>query len=87
MDRRRRVVRQRPELFNKMRRLKDLRCDMRRTIQDLQRSYDVGCKRVWRLDTDVVKYRKLLSQLRRRELRLARQLASELESMIGPEPE
>lgn len=87
MNRRRRVVRQRPELFSKMKRLKDLRCDVRRTIQDLQRSYDVGCKRVWKFDTDVAEYRKLLSQLRRRELRLARQLASDLESVIGPEPE
>ena len=87
LDRRRRVFRQRTELSNKMQRLKDLRTNMRSTLQELQKSYEAKCKLIWSSDEDVTRCRKMLNRLRRRELRLARNLAVELEALIGPEPD
>ena len=79
------VLQHNPVLQEKMTRSRT-RSEMRRTMMDLRRSYEVGCRHIWRLDADVVAHRAMLGRLRRRELRLSRTLSAELETLLGPEP-
>ena len=85
-DRRRRVLRQRPYLSERMTRLREVRCVMDREYEDANRIYDQKCREVWRADPEVKTHRDALIRLRRRERRLHRQLELELEGLIGPEP-
>jgi RecJ-like exonuclease len=84
--RRRRVLRQNPQLDTRMNALKQLRCQMNTNVTKLKKAYDSGCKRVWKYDASVVAYKKQISLLRRRELRLSRSLNKDLEDLLGPEP-
>ena len=85
-DKRRRLLRQRQDLKRKMEYIKSIRNDMRQNLKGLERAYQKGCKAVWKTDTDVVAHKKKLSNLRRKELRLSRELNDQLEVVLGPEP-
>lgn len=84
--RRRRVLRQRPWLAERVAQLKEVRSDMERAFTQAQRAYDARCRDVWRADPDVVAHRAVVARLRRRERRLERAISTELEGLLGPEP-
>lgn len=84
--RRRRVLRQRPYLSDRIAKLKQLREDMTHEYDAANRAYDRRCRDAWRTDPEVKQHRDALARLRRRERRLEQQLEAELEELLGPEP-
>ena len=84
--RRRRVLRQRPWLAERLAQLKEVRVQMERSFAQAQRVYDARCRDVWRSDPEVTAHRAVVARLRRRERRLDRTVGAELESLLGPEP-
>ena len=70
-----------------MKKIRELRTGQRRAYAEAQRAYDQRCREVWREDRQVRQHRDNATRMRRRELRLERMVASELESLIGPEPD
>ena len=85
-DRRRRVLRQRPALGDKVRRLRELRTQVNRAYEATQRVHDRKCRQVWREDHEVRAARVEMERLRRRERRLEHIVDAELEELLGPEP-
>lgn len=85
--RRRRLLSQRPKLSQRVTMLKTLRQTIDAEYKLTQRIYDQRCRQVWSSDTSVLAHRAQIRRLRRRELRLERQVDAELESVIGPEPD
>lgn len=85
--RRRRLLRQRADLADAQRRLKDLRVLIDQESTLAQRAYDQQCREAWRSDPQVQHHRQAVTRLRRRELRLERQLDAAIEEVLGPEPE
>lgn len=85
-NRRRRVLRQRPELGERVRRLRALRSELTKAFEGAQRAYDRKCRDVWRADPEVRARRDELDRLRRRERRLESTVDAELEALLGPEP-
>ena len=83
---RRRVLRQHPHLKHQYDTLKDLRSNMKHSEASLQNMFDVKCKEVWTKDMHILERRRALQNMRRRELRIARNLSVCLEELIGPEP-
>lgn len=86
-DRRRRVLRQRPYLAERVTRLREIRVAMDREFDDANRIYDRKCRELWRADPEVKAHRDALVRLRRRERRVHRLLEEELEELIGAEPQ
>jgi len=84
--RRRRVLRQRPALGDKVRKLRGLRVDVTRAFAETQRVYDRKCRAAWRDDPEVRAARTHMDRLRRRERRLEHDVDAELEDVLGPEP-
>jgi hypothetical protein len=84
--RRRRVLRQRPALHDKVQRLRDLRAEVTRAFAETQRVYDRKCREAWRDDPEVRAARAHMDRLRRRERRLEHAVDAELEALLGPEP-
>ena len=85
--RRRRVLRQRPHLAERVAKLRELRAAMVREYEASQRVYDERCRHIWREDPEVRHHRRALTLLRRRERRLDQMLERELETLLGPEPQ
>lgn len=86
LSRRRRYLRSRPSLNDKVRSLRLLSAQVKKKEDALQRRYAQICKEAWRTHADLVDGRKALSNLRRKELRLERAVETELEEGIGAEP-
>lgn len=85
-DRRRRLLRQRPHLSERVDRLRDIRTTMCREYEDASRIYERKCREVWRADPEVKRHRDALGRLRRRERRIQRSLETDLGTILGPEP-
>ena len=86
-DRRRRVIRNCPDLSHDMQRLKEVRLEMRLVMQRLRKSYNDGCRNLWKNDPSVIQHKGQLGRMRRKELRIQKKVALALEPLIGPEPE
>jgi hypothetical protein len=84
--RRRRLAARRPDLGAGLARLRALRAEVRQAHAEACRAYDARCREVWRTDAAVRQHRDACTRLRRRERRLERSLAVELEAALGPEP-
>ena len=76
--RRARAIRRRPSLRRKSEALKQVRTEVRQAVNTLQRTYDARCKEVWKGDPDVLSQRKVMTRLRRKELRLQNLIEREL---------
>lgn len=85
-QRRRRVLRTRPVLSEKVLRLRALRAAFNRACDDTQRMYDRKCREVWRGDAELIAQRGEMTRARRRERRLERIVEEELAQLLGPEP-
>lgn len=84
--RRRRVLRQRPDLAERMQQLRSIRSHMNEVYTETQKLYDRRCREVWSHDPEVTFQRQTLQRMRRRERRLERILETQLEGLLGPEP-
>ena len=84
--RRRRLLRQRPDLAAKMARLQELRRDMRRAHAAMDAMITKKWKEIWRADPELLAARASARRSRRVELRLERQLDDAFADLIGPEP-
>ena len=84
--RRRRLLRTRPLLRERVDRLKTLRREMSATFTRTQRAYDARCREVWRSDPEVTSHRAAMTKLQRKHAYLERQILTELQSLLGPQP-
>ena len=85
-ERRRRLLRQNPQLTASFDELKQLRASFARAARRVERSYDRRCRLAWRTDPDLVAARRDLARMRRRERRLVRHLTEALGDALGPAP-
>lgn len=84
--RRRRLMRQRPELARLYTDLRALRSQQRREFDLAERVHIRKSRLLWRDDPEVGVHRRAVDLARRRELRLERRLRASLDAVIGPPP-
>lgn len=84
--RRRRLLQTRPELDRLFEDLKNLRREMNCAYDTVQRSFRSKSREIWREDPDILRERRAVTLLRRRENRLDRRLSEAFAREIGPEP-
>ena len=82
-ERRRRLLKRRHSLKERVDRLKSIRKSMKEEYALLQKDYDAKCYKVWSSDPEIQIKRKVISNLRRRELRLERRVDTDLEEELG----
>lgn len=81
--RKRRLLKRRPSLKEKVDRLKVLRKKMKEDYDTMQKRYDDKCNKVWTPDPEISSQRKEISKMRRRELRLSKKIDEEILSELG----